>query len=158
VIYAAQGAAKWTLGKVSIDGGKPIQLSDKAAAMPAVSPDNKFVAYLYPDSEDGFAPANRLGIISIDGGEPSKAFSIQGSGTITTTLHWSTDGNLLLYTINANNVTNIWGQPLDGSAPKQITDFKDSLMLGFAYSHDGKQLACSRGILLRDAVLISEVK
>ncbi|MDX6497114.1 MAG: eukaryotic-like serine/threonine-protein kinase [Blastocatellia bacterium] len=158
VIYAAQGAAKWTLGKVSIDGGKPIQLSDKAAAMPAVSPDNKFVAYLYPDSEDGFAPANRLGIISIDGGEPSKTFSIQGSGTITTTLHWSTDGNLLLYTINANNVTNIWGQPLDGSAPKQITDFKDSLMLGFAYSHDGKQLACSRGILLRDAVLISEVK
>jgi hypothetical protein len=31
-------------------------------------------------------------------------------------------------------------------------------MTGFAYSRDGKQLACSRGILLRDAALISEVK
>jgi hypothetical protein len=39
-----------------------------------------------------------------------------------------------------------------------VTDFKDSLMAGFAFSRDGKQLACSRGILLRDAVLISEVK
>jgi len=73
-------------------------------------------------------------------------------------MHWSPDGNSLLYTVNTTNVTNIWSQPLDGSPPKQVTDFKDSLMAGFAFSRDGKQLACSRGILLRDAVLISEVK
>ena len=116
------------------------------------------MAYLYADSLDGFAPVNRIGIISIDGGEPLKSFSIQGSGAVSTTLHWSADGKALLYTVNANNVTNIWSQPLDGSPPKQITDFKDSLITGFAYSRDGKQLACSRGILLRDAVLISDVK
>jgi len=158
VIYASQGAAKWTISKVSIDGGNAVQLSDKPAAMPAVSSDNKFVAYLYPDSEDGFAPVNRIGIISIDGGAPVRTFSIQGSGTVTTTMHWSPDGSSLLYTVNTTNVTNIWSQPLDGSPPKQVTDFKDSLMAGFAFSRDGKQLACSRGILLRDAVLISEVK
>jgi hypothetical protein len=31
-------------------------------------------------------------------------------------------------------------------------------MTGFAWSRDGKQLACTRGILQRDAVLIANVK
>jgi hypothetical protein len=48
--------------------------------------------------------------------------------------------------------------PLDGGKPKQITDFKDMLMTGFAFSHDGKQLACTRGTLMRDAILISDLK
>ena len=69
---------------------------------------------------------------------------------------WSADGKSILYTTNNNNVTNIWSQPLDGGPAKQVTDFKDSLMSGFAWSRDGRQLACSRGILLRDAVLISD--
>jgi hypothetical protein len=32
------------------------------------------------------------------------------------------------------------------------------LMTGFAFSHDGKQLACTRGTLMRDAILISDLK
>jgi hypothetical protein len=32
-----------------------------------------------------------------------------------------------------------------------------SLMTGFAWSRDGKQLACTRGVLVRDAVLISDL-
>jgi len=104
------------------------------------------------------APPNRIGIISIDGGEPVKTFAFQPSGTIAVVAQWSVDGRSLLYTVNNNNVTNIWSQPLDGAPPKQVTDFKDSLMTGFAWSHDGKQLACSRGILMRDAVLITDVK
>jgi hypothetical protein len=47
---------------------------------------------------------------------------------------------------------------LSGGPPKQLTDFKDSLMTSFAYSRDGKMLACTRGILLRDAVLITDMK
>jgi Tol biopolymer transport system component len=71
---------------------------------------------------------------------------------------WSPDGKSIHYISTNNNVTNIWGQPLDGGPAKQVTDFKDSLMSGFAWSRDGKTLACTRGIQLRDAVLISEVK
>ena len=62
----------------------------------------------------------------------------------------------MMYTVNNNNVTNIWSQSLDGGQPKQVTEFKDSLMTGFAWSRDGKTLASTRGGLLRDAVLISE--
>jgi Tol biopolymer transport system component len=92
----------------------------------------------------------------IDGGEPIKTFSFQVATITATSAHWSADGRSILYTTSNNNVTNIWSQPVDGGPPRQVTDFKDSFMTGFAWSHDGKILACTRGILLRDVVLISD--
>ena len=90
--------------------------------------------------------------------QPLNTFSFQGSGTVATVSEWSTDGKSIIYSVNNNNVSNLWSQPLDGSGPTQITDFKGNLITGFAWSRDGKQLACTRGVLLRDAVLITEVK
>jgi hypothetical protein len=55
-------------------------------------------------------------------------------------------------------VTNIWSQPLDGGPAKQVTFFNDMLITGFAWSHDGKQLACTRGALVRDAILVTDLK
>jgi len=60
--------------------------------------------------------------------------------------------------VTANNVTNIISQPLDGGPHKQITHFADLLMTGFSWSRDGKQLTCTRGSLLRDAVLVTDLK
>ena len=68
------------------------------------------------------------------------------------------DGKSLLYTMTGNNITNIWSQPVDGGPAKQVTEFKEMLMTGFAWSRDGKQLACTRGNLVRDAVLIRDLK
>ena len=47
-------------------------------------------------------------------------------------------------------------QPVDGGPPRQVTDFTDRLMSGFAWSPDGKNLVCTRGIQLRDAILITD--
>jgi eukaryotic-like serine/threonine-protein kinase len=157
VVYTSLGTSRPTIWKVSIDGGEPVELIHRVSSQPVFSPDGKFVAYLYPDAPDPLAPSNRIAIISADGGEPLSTFVFQPPGTIQTTLQWSVDGKALLYTGNTNNVTNIWRQSIDGGAPKQITDFKDSFMTGFAWSRDGK-LVCSRGIFNRDAVIVSEVK
>src|SRR6185436_11225652 len=113
-------------------------------------------AYVYPDSHDPFAPTNRIAIIPFEGGEPIKTFSYQTADRLQTEIEWTADGKAILFTMNRNNATNIWQQPLDGGEAKQVTDFKDSLMSAFAWSRDGKNLACIRGISLRDAVLISE--
>ena len=43
------------------------------------------------------------------------------------------------YTAVAENVSNVWNQPVDGGPAKQVTDFKDMLITGFAWSSDGKQ-------------------
>jgi Tol biopolymer transport system component len=133
-------------------------LISRASSNPTVSPDGKFVAYLYADSYDAFAPPNRLAIIPFEGGEPLKTFSFPSGIRVYTVAQWSRDGKEIFYTSTNNNVTNLWSQPIDGSPPKQVTQFKDSLMNGFAWSRDGKNLVCTRGIQLRDAVLISENK
>ena len=158
VVYTSVGATKPTVWKVSIEGGGARELTSRASINPLVSPDGKFVAYLYPESHDPFAPANRLGIIPFEGGEPIRTVPIQAATRIQTIAQWSPDGKSIHYIATNNNVTNLWSQPLDGGPAKQVTDFKDSLMSGFAWSRDGKNLACARGIQLRDAVLISEAK
>ena len=159
VIYTALDGAKPTLWRVSIDGGTPIRVTEHVATTSAVSPDGRSIAFTYPESSDPFAPPNRLAIIPFEGGTPSNTFTVPNSGTGLTVIHWwSPDGKSIFYTATTNNVTNIWSLPLDGGPPKQVTDFKDMLLTGFAWSRDGKQLACTRGALMRDAILVTDQK
>lgn len=158
VIYTTLDGAKPALWKVSIDGGTPVRVTDHVATTAAVSPDGRLIAYTYPESPDPFAPPNRIAVMSFDGGPNLKVFEIAPGGTVSAVIQWSGDGKSILFSATSNNTSNIWSQPIDGGPPKQITDFKDLLMTGFAWSHDGKQLACTRGTLLRDAILITDLK
>lgn len=158
VVYTALEGVKPTLWKVSIDGGSPVQITDHVAATSSVSPDGRLIAYTYPESYDPFAPPNRVAIVPFEGGANVKTFNIPDSGVVLTVVQWAADGKSIFYTISRNNVTNIWNQPLDGGAPKQVTDFKDLLITGYAWSRDGKQIVCTRGTRLRDAILITDLK
>ena len=157
VIYSAPSGAKPVLWKVSIDGGAPTQIIDHVATMGVVSPDGKLIAFLYPESADMLAPPNRIAVIPFEGSGETKTFTIPSSGTVLTILKWAQDGKSVQYTNTANNMTNIWSQPIDGGPAKQVTDFKEMLITGFGWSRDGKQLACTRGNLVRDAVLIRDL-
>jgi Tol biopolymer transport system component len=101
---------------------------------------------------------DKIAIIPVEGGGPLKTFDIRNSGTIPMMVRWSPDGRSLHYNETRNNITNIWSQPLDGGPAKQLTDFRDLLVSFFAWSPDGKQLAASRGLAIRDAVLISDLR
>jgi Tol biopolymer transport system component len=158
VIYSAIDGPKPTLWKVSIDGGTPVRLIDHTAATSAVSPDGRSIAFSYPESLDPFAPPNRIAVIPFAGGPIEKVFEVPAIGTVLSVTQWSHDGKSILYSVTSSNVTNIWSQPIDGGPAKQVTDFKDLLMTGFAWSQDGKQLACTRGSLLRDAILVTDLK
>ena len=155
VFYSSLVGGRPTLWKVSIDGGEAVQVTDRVAVGPTISPDGKLIAFMYPESSDPLAPPNRITVMTMTG-EIVKTFPFQPSGTISAYVRWSSDGESLIYNVSNNNVTNLWSQPYAGGPPKQITQFKDSLMTSFAWSFDGKMLACTRGLLLRDAVLISE--
>ncbi len=60
--------------------------------------------------------------------------------------------------ISIGGISNIWSQPLDGGAPKQLTDFKTDRIFAFDWSRDGKQLAVSRGTVTSDVVLIKDFR
>lgn len=158
VLFTALEGATPKLWKVSMDGGTPVRITDHVVTFSSVSPDGRSIAFTYPESSDPFAPPNRIAVMPFEGGSISNTFEIPASGTASSVLDWAHDGKSILYSVTSNNLTNIWSQPLEGGTPKQVTDFTDLLMTGFAWSHDGKQLACTRGTLVRDAILITDLK
>jgi Tol biopolymer transport system component len=141
----------WTL---SIDGGTPVQLINNVASQnPAISPDGKYIACSYLDQPNG---AFKLAIFAREGGQPIKTFPYTSGDT--TNKQWTTDGRAIVYGVTRNGVTNLWEQPIDGSPPKQLTNFASDRIFSFQISRDGKQVALNRGTSSSDVVLISNFK
>jgi Tol biopolymer transport system component len=156
VVYSTIKEGRPTLSKVPIDGGAPLEIINRDGIQPAISPDGKQIAYLFTEATDTGGPPNRIAVIPSEGGEPLKTFEIPtGLAGARTILHWSRDGRSLLYSVITNNVSNIWSQPLEGGQPVQLTNFKEHIITAYDWSRDGRQLAVARGLLIRDAVLIS---
>jgi serine/threonine protein kinase/Tol biopolymer transport system component len=144
---------KCTVWTLSIDGGTPVQLTDKASQNPAISPDGKYIACSYLDQPNG---TFKLAILPREGGQPVKTFTYTSSDT--TNKQWSPDGRAIIYGITRNGVTNLWAQPIDGSPPRQLTNFASDRIFSFQISRDGKQVALDRGTTASDVVLISNFK
>jgi TolB protein len=153
VIYTATGSTNFTLWKVPIDGGESIQLTDKLSQWPAVSPDGQNIACWYRAD-----PSARwqIAIIPISGGDPQKVFNVPSTAETPIPMRWMPDGQGISFVDTRNGISNLWNQPLDGSAPRQLTQFTADQIFWFDWSLDGKQLACSRGTGTSDVVLISE--
>ena len=73
-----------------------------------------------------------------------------------TALQWTPDGRGVAHAMGSN----IWVQPVDGSAPYQLTKFpEDALRIeDFEWSPDGKRLAFSRSKTAWDIVLFRGVR
>ena len=71
-------------------------------------------------------------------------------------VQFTPDGKAVAYPIRENGVDNIWVQPLDGSAGRQITHFNSDQIDSFHWSPDGKSLALLRGHSESDVVLLQE--
>ena len=73
-------------------------------------------------------------------------------------MRWTPDGRALRYIDTQGGVSNIWSQPLDGTKPVQLTNFKTGRIFNFDWSRDGKWLALARGTTTSDVVLISDLR
>jgi hypothetical protein len=56
------------------------------------------------------------------------------------TVQWTADGQAVNYPAIHDGVSNIWRQPINGSAPVQVTNFQDGRIFNFAYSPDAANL------------------
>jgi Tol biopolymer transport system component len=72
-------------------------------------------------------------------------------------LRWTPDGQGIAY-ISRTLPSNVWIQPLDGSAPHALTTFSDRVITDFAWSRDGSRLAVARGAVTNDIVLFKGLK
>jgi Tol biopolymer transport system component len=154
------------LQRVPLDGsGKPETLpgSTVPRTIPmgtglSLSPDGKLLAYLLatmPSPEDPY-PQYKVALfdLSFKSARPRLTEAderISGGG-----LSFTPDGKAIAYPIRENGVDNLWIQPLDGSAGRQITKFDSEQILNFRWSPDGKRVCILRGYTNSDVVLIRE--
>lgn len=156
VVYAGRDSGKTSLWKVSIDGGAPAPLTDKLSKDPVVSPDGKWVACYYWNER--LDSPTQIAVIPLAGGSPVKIFDIPPPILFPAIVRWTPDGNALTYLDHRGGVSNIWRQPLDGGAPKRVTDFKTDRIFHFDWSRDFKRLVCARGAATSDVVLIERFR
>jgi Tol biopolymer transport system component/DNA-binding winged helix-turn-helix (wHTH) protein len=137
--------------RVAIGGGQPIRLTDRISAEPIVSPDGKWIAIIYRAAP---AAINKIAVMPSSGGEPKLICDLPA---FYGRFRWTPDGSGLAYAAKQEGIGNIWIQPVDGSAPKQLTHWSSNPILSFDWSRDGKWLAYSNGTLTSDVVLITDV-
>jgi Tol biopolymer transport system component/DNA-binding winged helix-turn-helix (wHTH) protein len=158
----------WTPVKVPITGAKPPEVLAKDFAFEIhsgfplrISPDGKRIMYLAspepPENPSSPSASNpfQLKVIPSDGGADLYKFDWPASANAP---RWAPAGDAVEYALTRNGVSNIWRQKLGGGAPKQITNFESGLIFDFAWSHDGRQLALTRGSESSDVVLISNFR
>jgi Tol biopolymer transport system component len=161
----------WIPVRVNITGEKPPETLSQAGAESSldISPDGKRIVYLVgPNApvEEAASPSaskpNQLNIIPLAGGAPLYQFDWQAlagnapSDSYPGTMpRWAPGGEAVDYVLTRNGVSNIWRQKLSGGPLKQITNFESGQIFDFAWSHDGRHLALTRGSESSDAILIS---
>src|SRR4029079_18455358 len=126
---------------------------DVDSISPALSPDGKFVAYFIREKGKPL----KLGIVSIDGGEPTKTIELPTTTNSDAGLSWNKTGTGVLFVNTLGTTSNVWTQPLDGAKPTPLTSFKEFQIAAFALNAEGNRLAIARGSRNRDIVLIKTV-
>jgi Tol biopolymer transport system component/DNA-binding winged helix-turn-helix (wHTH) protein len=145
------GARVW---RIPADGGSPVPLTDTRAQNPDISPDGKLISYHTLDSDLASSPWI-FGAMSFEGGRLLKRFKF-GPTVGKRIVRWVPGGWGLAYIDSPGGVSNIWVQPLDGSPPLQLSDFKKESIDSFDWSPDGHSLAVVRSTETSDAVLIKD--
>jgi Tol biopolymer transport system component/DNA-binding winged helix-turn-helix (wHTH) protein len=152
VVYAVAGEGLW---KVPAHGGQPVQIASGDLHTPSISPDGQWIAGFYR------APlrdaVGELAIVPMQPGSPMRTFPYP-DGFSSATVRWTPDGNALIYVSTHDEVSNLRTIPLDGSEPRNLTEFEADQIFNFAWTQDRRQLALSRGTTAEHVVLIRDFR
>ncbi|MDQ3750063.1 MAG: protein kinase, partial [Acidobacteriota bacterium] len=154
VVYSALASGKQTLWRMPIEGGEAQQLTDFHSTEPHVSPDGKFISCFFRDEKNIW----RIAVIPFEGGAPIKTFDVSQTVDIDMSPKWTPDGRSITFMDRRGGVPNLWLQPVDGGAPKQLTDFKQNGIHRREWTRDGKQVAIVRGEGNSDAIMITDFR
>jgi Tol biopolymer transport system component/DNA-binding winged helix-turn-helix (wHTH) protein len=153
VVYAAYGGGQEpAVWKVPIEGGEAVRLTSRPASWPFVSPDGKSFVCTYGE---GPYTANRLAVVPIEGGEPTRVYEI--APTFRANTVWLPDNRGIAYLDARTGTTNVWMQPLAGGKPVQLTNFTADHVAAFDWSRDNR-LVATRSVETTSVVLIKDFR
>lgn len=152
LVYSSYMTGKVEIWRVPMEGGEAQRLTDFSADEPAISPDGKYIACFHnvPKSDRW-----RIGIIPFEGGALVKTFDAPLTLFVDKSPVWTPDGRGITYIDMRGGVGNLWLQPVDGGAPRALTDYKQNGIWRRTWTRDGKQVAIVRGEETSDAVMIT---
>jgi Tol biopolymer transport system component len=132
---------------------KPVR-SSRTVEM-SISSDGKVLAYA-ADQISGAETTESIALLNLESPTSPRLLATHSgrSGGV----QFIPDGKAVAYPIRENGVDNLWVQPLDGSAGRQITHFTSDQIDSFHWSPDGKNLALLRSHSESDVVLLQESK
>ncbi|HTS57409.1 MAG TPA: protein kinase [Terriglobales bacterium] len=144
------------LKKVPIDGGKPKAVTGafvEANGGFDIARDGKTAVI---GTYDFKVERPNICLVSLDSGEILRTldYDVRHSGR----LQFSPDGKGIVYPVREKGADNLWLQPLDGGAGRQLTSFSALRIYSYQWSPDGKSLALIRGDSPSDLVLIQNQK
>jgi Tol biopolymer transport system component len=148
VVYESSTSGTPTLWKVPIGGGDASQLTKLSSTNPALSPDGTLIAFRYRDDP---STEGTIGVLRLSDGVLVQEFALAPSGS-SRELQWTEDG--ITYVGAASGISNIWAQPLDGTPPRQLTQFTSGRIVQYDFSATGRTLLYSWGSVNNDAVLV----
>ena len=104
------------------------------------------MAFWYNDNQQ--TSRWRLRVVQFEGGAQFNIFDVAPTVQVQwdSPLHWSPDGQYLVYVDHRGGIDNLWGQPIGGGDPKQLTDFEEGQIFAFGWLKDGT-VVTSRGVI-----------
>ncbi len=154
IVYLQESKEQKSLWKIAVAGGTPQLISSLSILRAAISPDGQMIACVLWNEA---TKARQLGLLAMADGKLLRTIDFKVSPR-NGLLRWRPDGKSITYIATENEVSNIWQQPIDGSAPQQLTKFISDLIFRFAWSQDGRKLAIERGVNVNDIILVKEQK
>lgn len=150
-VYFVDNADNRFVKRVPINGGSPQTVVKFSVGAFSLSPDGKEIASFEVRELD-----HKL-MLRIDDVETQKVtYNDIDQRALGEDIAFTPDGKGVIYAVREKGVDNLWLQPLDGKARRQLTHFNKDRIFRFVYSPDGAQLAIERGAVESDAVLLHD--
>jgi DNA-binding winged helix-turn-helix (wHTH) protein/Tol biopolymer transport system component len=129
------------------DGGEPTVVGDNACSRPNFSPDGRFLSCVTEDDKE-------IWVLSPDDGRRVNTLKVPAYTSVNFGVRWTPNSDGIVYIRTDKSTTNLWVQPLDGTAAHRLTDFTSGVIYNFAFAPDGMRLYLARGYPEQQAILI----
>ncbi len=148
------------LMRVPAEGGTPAEVSGPDFGALDISPDGTRIVGL--NSAEGYVDGKPKSVIHLIGTNDWKEVATVNVGMMNTEnqkVRFMPDGKGAVFDAVVDGKRNLWAQPFDGGAPRQLTHFdSNDYIMDFHWSPDGKKLGIVRWKQSADAVLFRDVE